>query len=392
METRSQSGAGGKDFSSHSARVPAPAPAVGEQGALSLPRPELFERAYLAEKFPFLEKLLLPGESLGSMYLRLTNEPLIITIDGPGAVGKGTVGEKLARYFGVPFFSSGITYRVPALVALAEIEEFKQKGWVTRRRLQDKEGVEPLTKKEKRLIHDLVRELVGNDDISGQLHVENHPGGQRVIVERGGVRRDVTDEVYVNPECSTGASILGEIGIVRRDLLPFQRSFGRLGCVTDGRDMGTTVFPDAPIKLYFGGAPELRALWRQDQRLRKSGQEHLIPTKFPETEEELATTLNYISAFYLEAEDIESRDRHDKTRRFSPLREPKGAIRFYPAEYTYTRVDPDKTNRKKSRRSNRKETRLDGIRSYSEQETFEATRDLALAKLEEILKKRGIGI
>lgn len=92
--------------------------------------------------------------------------------------------------------------------------------------------------------------------------------------------------------------------------------------------------------------------------------------------------------FYLEAEDIESRDEHDKTRRFSPLREPEGAIRFYPAEYTYTVVDPDRP-----KRSNIKRIRLDGILSYSEQETFsERPRDSGLAKLEEVLKARGIGI
>ena len=374
MESRSHLGDADKGSSSPTARGPRSAPEVHEKVELLLPRPELFDRSHLAEKFPYLEKLLLPGESLGSMYLRLTNEPLIITIDGPGAVGKGTVGERHARYFGVPFFSSGITFRVPALVAISEIPEFKEKGWVERRRLQDQKGTETLSKSEREALHKLVKELVG-----GQLHVENNSSGQRVIVERGGVRQDVTDVVSVSSECSTGASILGEIGVIRRALLPFQRSFGSKGCVTDGRDMGTKVFPKAPIKFYFGGAPEARALWRLDQRYKKMGQAHLIPVKFPNNEEELKLAMDYLDAFYQEAEDISSRDRHDKTRKHSPLREPKGAIRFYPAEYVF---DEENTERE----------RPDRIRTYTEKETFEATRDLALAKLEEVLKARGIGI
>jgi len=397
---------------------------------LVVPRAELSALECVQEgRFEYIERNLRPNESLGAMYKRITGEPLIFTIDGPGATGKGTLGPMLARFLGVPYFSSGITFRVPALVAMLEIPEFQKLGWIARREIQDllsdKEALkrdfkalkltvermskgelklqnkgraekielvtgegetrdvsETISKSEKRKLAKLIAELVSG----AQVKVINVDGTQRVIVHRGEIQRDVTDEVYLGKEFSMGASIIAEVGIFRKKLLPFQRSFGdEIGGGTDGRDAGSKIFPHAVIKFYFGGAPEARAVWRLNQRLKKEGREKEIPTHLPtpKNDEELKATLAHVSAyideFYAEAEAIESRDRHDRTREHSPLREPKDAIRFFPALYVDDEGNPCQPGDRPS-----------GINCLSEEESFKVIRTMALERLEALLRARAL--
>jgi cytidylate kinase len=136
---------------------------------------------------------------------------LIIAIDGPAAAGKGTLARRLARELGLPYLDTGLLYRA-----------------VGRRLLEA--GGDP------------------NDPAAAEaaalaLRAED--------LERGDLR---------TPEAALAASAVAAVPGVRAALLAFQRAFGaERGAVLDGRDIGTVVFPDAPVKLFVTASAEARA-------------------------------------------------------------------------------------------------------------------------------------
>lgn len=156
----------------------------------------------------------------------------VITIDGPGGAGKGSISRRLASHLGYVLLESGTLYRALALAA-------------------DRHKISL----------DAVSEaaaLAGNLDIT----FRTGPNGKRRAVLEG---QDST-EALRSEACGDAASRLASIPAVREALLFRQRAFHQPpGLVAEGRDMGTVVFPDATLKIYLTASLEERARRRYKQ-------------------------------------------------------------------------------------------------------------------------------
>ena len=192
----------------------------------------------------------------------------LITIDGPGGSGKGTVAKILAAKLGWNILDSGALYRLIALIS----ENIKKTD-------PDSIGKEL---KDKSIFFELVKD---------QYHL--FFGG-----------KDVTNFIR-NEEIGIKASDLAHNQNIRDLIKDTQRSFydPNIGLIADGRDMGSVVFPEAGIKIYLDASIEERAKRRQIQ-LKEKGME--------------VNMRNLISS-------LEDRDLKDKNREISPLLIPLGA-------------------------------------------------------------------
>jgi cytidylate kinase len=195
----------------------------------------------------------------------------VIAIDGPSGVGKGTVARALARKLGWHFLDSGSLYRILALAA-------KKAG------IPDSD--EPAVA---RLAPALNIKFSVQDNDKESIIVD---GEERV----GAVRAEAAGQL---------ASVIAVYPQVRAALLQRQRAFRQMpGLVADGRDMGTVVFPDAPVKIFLDASAEERARRRLNQ-LRKAGIEATLAALFAE---------------------IRERDVRDRSRQHSPLRAASDAV------------------------------------------------------------------
>jgi cytidylate kinase len=164
--------------------------------------------------------------------------PPVITIDGLSGVGKGTIAQLLARRLGWHYLDSGVLYRVLA--------------WIT---FQNKIEIH-----NEIILKEILREL------PSKLRMHDHEGAMRVLYDTKDITLDIRAE-----ECGKVASQLSALPMVREMLLQSQREMRAWpGLVTDGRDMGTVVFPDASLKLFFTASLEERAKRRYNQ-LKKKG-------------------------------------------------------------------------------------------------------------------------
>ncbi len=193
-------------------------------------------------------------------------KPFIIAIDGPSGAGKSTLGRRLARELGLLYIDTGAMYRAVALAAAAAgVSE------------SDPEGLA-------RVAH------------RARIRLEGDPDSLRVLLDECDVSEEIRGET-----AGRGASVVSAVPEVRRELVRRQRELGEAGagCVLDGRDIGTVVFPSADVKFFLTAVPEARARRRLDEeRARERG-----PASFEAT---LA--------------DINERDLRDATRDDSPLR------------------------------------------------------------------------
>ena len=157
----------------------------------------------------------------------------VLALDGPSGSGKGTVGQILAQRLGWHFLDSGALYRTLGVAAeRARVD------------LEDKPGLV-------RLARDM------------DLRFVPRSGGDTVDVVLDGV--DIGDRLRTE-DSGRRASILAAIPEVRQALLQKQHSFRQSpGLVADGRDMGSTVFADAILKIYLTASPEVRAERRYKQ-------------------------------------------------------------------------------------------------------------------------------
>ncbi len=155
----------------------------------------------------------------------------VVTVDGPSGSGKGTVSRAVARRVGWHLLDSGALYR---LVALAGIE------------------------------HKLSPDDVdGHARLAGAMQVRfgTESEGERVLLEG----RDVTAAIRTET-LGQGASRVAAWPPVRAALLQRQRAFVEApGLIADGRDMGTVVFPHAPLKIFLTASAEERARRRYNQ-------------------------------------------------------------------------------------------------------------------------------
>jgi cytidylate kinase len=155
----------------------------------------------------------------------------VITIDGPGGSGKGTISRRLALDLGWHWLDSGALYRLTAVAAAMAGVPLGREADVARVAA----GLE-------------VRFLPG-------------PGGVRVLL----AGRDVSAEIR-SEEAGSGASIVAVMPAVRAALVDRQRAFRQPpGLVADGRDMGTVIFPDAGLKVFLTADLAERARRRHKQ-------------------------------------------------------------------------------------------------------------------------------
>lgn len=189
-------------------------------------------------------------------------QPLIIAIDGPSGSGKSTLGRMLARELGLLYIDTGSMYRA---VALAVIESSMNAG--------DDVAVTALAEKI-------------DIDLTGD------PDSLRVILNGRDVSERIRDDDVTNM-----SSIVSTISAVRRAMVHRQRELGQRGAVMNGRDIGTVVFPDAPVKIFLDAAVTERA----ERRLAEE-REHNPAATYEQT-----------------LIDITERDRRDTTRVDSPL-------------------------------------------------------------------------
>ena len=187
----------------------------------------------------------------------------VICVDGPSGSGKGTLAQRLASHLGFHLLDSGALYRIVGFAALDQGIAWDDELSVTQ------------------IARDLDVTFVTSDL------------GVRVIY----CGRDVTEPVR-SVRGGEGASAVAAIPSVREALLARQRDLAVApGLIADGRDMGTVVFPDAPVKIFLEASAMARAQRRQSQ-LQLQGEDVSLPR-------------------LLEA--IEARDTRDRTRSVSPL-------------------------------------------------------------------------
>ncbi|MEO8024221.1 bifunctional 3-phosphoshikimate 1-carboxyvinyltransferase/cytidylate kinase [Polaromonas sp.] len=201
-------------------------------------------------------------ETLFSVAHAERNSIPVLCIDGPTASGKGTVAALVARRLGYHFLDSGAMYRITALAAM-------QAGL----------AIEPA---QEAAIAALAR----------QLPVRFSDG--KVLLGE----QDVTETIRTE-EAGMNASRVSALPAVRLALVDLQHSFRQLpGLVADGRDMGTVIFPDAPLKVFLTASARQRAERRHKQLISKG----------------ISATIAGIQ------QDLEARDARDMSRQSAPLK------------------------------------------------------------------------
>ncbi len=181
---------------------------------------------------------------------------MIIAIDGPAAAGKGTLARRLAATLGLPYLDTGLLYRAVG------------------RRVLDAGGDPSDAEAAEAAARSLTPADLARDDLRGAA-------------------------------ADRAASQVASLPGVRAALLAFQRGFAQAqGAVLDGRDIGTVIFPDAPVKLFVTASVEARAQrrWRELQARGVS--------------EDLAAVAN----------DLRARDAMDLARAAAPLRAADDAV------------------------------------------------------------------
>lgn len=199
---------------------------------------------------------------------------MIITIDGPVATGKSSVAKKLAEALGFIFFDTGAMYRAITYSIL-------------------KHHVN---------IRDLAELVAALDHFQFKIKVIH--GQRHYFIES----EDITDIIRTQ-EVTAAVSEVSSLAPVREKLVAIQRGYGQgVNAVFEGRDMGTTVFPNADLKIFLTGRIEVRAKRRYAELVAKNP--------------ELAKTLTLEACM----ENVIQRDNYDSTREISPLRQAPDAF------------------------------------------------------------------
>ncbi|KGN84920.1 (d)CMP kinase [Porphyromonas gulae] len=205
----------------------------------------------------------------------MTN-PIIIAIDGHSSCGKSTMAKDLARAIGYIYVDTGAMYRAVTLYSI-------------RRGLWKDGAIDAET----------LRSQMSDVRITFRLNTET--GLPETYLNGENVEQDIR-----SMEVSAKVSPIATLDFVREAMVREQQAMGKSkGIVMDGRDIGTTVFPEAEMKVFVTALPHVRAQRRLDE-LRAKG--------------DAAITFDDVLA------NIEERDRIDSTRAVSPLRQAEDAL------------------------------------------------------------------
>lgn len=193
-----------------------------------------------------------------------------VAIDGPSGAGKSTISKAVANSIGYLYIDTGAMYRTVAYKALSE-------------------GID---------LHnaDSLKKMLAETTIDIR-----HFGGAQHMISDGS---DVTDFIRT-PEVSAAASAVAAIPLVREWLLELQRKLAdKNNCIMDGRDIGTTILPNADVKIFLTASAEKRAE-RRYAELREKGMD-----------------VRYDDVL----SDMKKRDANDSGRKCSPLKVADGAV------------------------------------------------------------------
>ncbi|UXA04412.1 (d)CMP kinase [Mycobacterium sp. SMC-2] len=208
---------------------------------------------------------------------------VVVAIDGPAGTGKSSVSKQLARALRARYLDTGGMYRMVTLAVL-------------------RAGIDPAD-----------AEAVGHIAGTVQMSVEYHPDGDRFFL----AGEDVSAEI--RGDRVTGAvSAVSSVPAVRTRLVAMQREMagGPGSIVVEGRDIGTVVLPDAPVKVFLTASAETRARRRNDQNVAAGRAD------------------DYDAALA----DVRRRDHLDSTRAVSPLRAASDAVVVDTSEMTEAQV------------------------------------------------------
>lgn len=203
-----------------------------------------------------------------------TDAPRVIALDGPSGSGKSTVARALARQLRWRYLDTGATYRAATLAVLrAEVD------------LADADAIAATVE-------------------SATIIVSTDP-------DRPGTTLDGEDvsAVIRGPEVTAAVSAVSAVPAVRERMVALQRELaGADGATLEGRDIGTAVFPDAPVKVFLDASPEVRAS-------RRAGDENTG-----------VKTTEGIDVVQQVAADLARRDKLDSSRTASPLQAADDAV------------------------------------------------------------------
>ena len=205
-----------------------------------------------------------------------------IAIDGPAGAGKSTIARRVAKELSFIYVDTGAMYRAMALYLL--------------RREVNKDDTEQ----------------IGNICQDAEISIEYQNGEQIVLLNDENVNSYLRTE-----EVGNMASVSSAVPRVREKLLSLQRKLARdMSVVMDGRDIGTTILPDADVKIYLTASSLTRAK-RRYLELQEKG---------------TVCNLDEIQ------KDIEERDQRDMNREISPLRQAEDAILVDSSDLTIQQV------------------------------------------------------
>lgn len=200
---------------------------------------------------------------------------IIIAIDGFSSCGKSTMAKALARNIGYLYFDSGAMYRAVALYCMQN-------------KLVDDGNID------KTMLSEKIKDI--------RITFEVDPETKNSVTYLNGT--NVEHEIR-SLEVSRLVSQVAAIDFVREEMVDRQREMGKAkGVVMDGRDIGTTVFPDAEMKVFVTASAEVRAQRRYDELTARGDK----------------ANFNEI------LENVQQRDHMDQTREISPLKKADDAL------------------------------------------------------------------
>lgn len=210
---------------------------------------------------------------------------ITIAVDGFSSCGKSTMSKELAKKIGYVYVDTGAMYRGVTLYCL-------------RNNLICNDKVD-----EQRLAEQM-------SQISITFGIDEN-GAQYLMLNGENVEKEIR-----GMEVSGKVSIVAAVPLVREAMVELQRKMGDdKGIVMDGRDIGTTVFPDAELKIFVTASPQIRAQRRLDEMRAKGNNE-----------------VTFEEVLF----NVEERDRIDQTRAVSPLRKADDALVLDNSEMTIT--------------------------------------------------------